>query len=257
MAHGESEPIRPEPPDAASGQAVADLDAPDPSVSGQVIETVVNPFHCLYQDALWLHTQSHLRHPRSESEAARLARASLLLYLQAAEALVHQAALELGRPELAHLLTDPAHPRPLAEAWTLLPAIAAEDSSPAFDPDRPPWPQFLELLELRDAWTYPGPPSSRRAYYIAAPGGSRFEPIDPRRLPRDGSFDAADRLRQSRTGLPRDPYALRPQHLDTARGVLDQAVAALDHCLGGALTRDARHRKEPCRVLPTRDRFGG
>ena len=256
MAFGESGPIRPDAPGASRGPAIAEVDAPDPSVHGQVIETVVNPFHCLYQDALWLHTQSHLRHPRSESEGARLARAALLLYLQAAEALVHQAASELGRPELSHLLTDPAHPRSLAEAWTLLPAIAAEEPFAAFDPDCPPWPQFAELLELRDAWTYPGPASSRLAYYMAAPDGSSFEPIDPRRLPRDASRGTDDRLRHPRTGLPRDPYALRPHHLDTTRAVLDQAVAALDHRLGGALTRDARHRKEPCRVLPPRDGLG-
>ena len=44
-----------------------------------VIETVVCPFHCLYQDALSFHTQSRLA--RSESEASRTARAALLLYV--------------------------------------------------------------------------------------------------------------------------------------------------------------------------------
>jgi hypothetical protein len=52
-----------------------------------------------------------------------------------------------------------------------------------------------------------------------------------------------------RTGLPRDPYALRPRHLDTARGVLDAAIAALDRRLGGALTCEQRHRREPVRVV--------
>ena len=66
---------------------------------GWVIETVFSPFHCLYQDALYFHTQSRLA--RSESEASRLARAALLLYVSSAEALVHQAAEELGRPSCA------------------------------------------------------------------------------------------------------------------------------------------------------------
>jgi hypothetical protein len=233
------------------GRALAEADGPDPAVSGQVIETTVSPFHCLYQDALWLHTQSHLRFPRSESEAGHLARAALLLYLQASEALVHQAAVELGRPELSHLLADPSHPMPLRDAWALLPAVATEEPPPALDPDSPPWPQFLELLGLRDGWTYPGPPSDRRAYYVSSPDGSSFEPIDPRSLP-PGVSPGPDRLRGPRTGLPRDPYALRPHHLDTARGVLDQAIAALDRRLDGALTRGARHRKEPCRVIPPR-----
>ena len=63
-----------------------------------MIETVISPFHCLYQDALAFHTQSRLA--RSDSEASRLARAAFLLYVSSAEALVHQAAAELGRPEL-------------------------------------------------------------------------------------------------------------------------------------------------------------
>ncbi len=91
--------------------------------SGWVIETVVCPFHCLYQDALSFHTQSRLA--RSESEASRLARAALLLYVSSAEALVHQAAVELGRAELRGMLVDPERPLPLFEAWRILPAIAA------------------------------------------------------------------------------------------------------------------------------------
>ena len=257
MPHGDpgSTPPPPEWSGPSNGRAVADRCAPDPGASGQVIETTVSPFHCLYQDALWLHTQSHLRLARSESEASRLARAALLLYLQAAEALVHQAAVELGRPELAHLLGDPSRPLSLLEAWALLPAIAAEEPPPALDREAPPWPQFAELLALRDAWSYPGPSSSRRTYYGAAPDGSSFEPIDPRRVP-DGLDLPSDRLCFSRTGLPRDPYALRPRHLDTARGVLDQAIAALDHRLDGALTRDARHRTEPVRVVHPRSSMG-
>jgi hypothetical protein len=69
-----------------------------PATSGWVIETVVSPFHCLYQDALYFHTQSQLWLARSEGESSRLARAALLLYLASAEALVHQAAVELARP---------------------------------------------------------------------------------------------------------------------------------------------------------------
>ena len=126
---------------------------------GRVIETVVSPFHCLYQDALYFHTQSRLA--QSEGEAARLARAALLLYVSSAEALVRQAAVELGRPELRGLLADPSRPLPLAEAWRLLPAIVAEPGVPTrtFVPESAPWPQFAELLMLETSWVYPGPPS--------------------------------------------------------------------------------------------------
>jgi hypothetical protein len=215
-----------------------------------VIETVFSPFHCLYQDALSFHTQSRLA--RSEGEAGRLARASLLLYVSSAEALVHQAAAELGRVELRGLIADPGRPLPLAEVWRLLPAIAAEPGAPGgpFDPESPPWPQFAELLMLRTSWAYPGPAASRRAFYRSARGDADYEPMQPHQVPPDLSRSIpADRLAFPRTGLPRDPYALRPRHLDTARGILDAAIDALDRRMGGALTRGQRHRREPVRLL--------
>ncbi|CAN5838702.1 hypothetical protein BH23PLA1_BH23PLA1_07170 [soil metagenome] len=216
----------------------------------RIIETVVSPFHCLYQDALWFHTQSQVRLPRSESEASRLARAAFALYLAASESLVHQAVAELARPELIGLAADPRRPLPLLEVWKLLPTIVAEADVPAsaFDPDAPPWPQFAELLALRAFWAYPGPPEQRRAYYRADPLDGSFEPLEPHQAPPELGL-AADRLHFPRTGLPRDPYALRPRHLDTARGVLDAAIVALDRRLGGALTRNGRHRKEPVRPI--------
>ncbi len=158
-------PVVPEPTVQSGVQTSAGIED-DPAAAtdlGWVIETVVSPFHCLYQDALYFHTQSRLA--QSEGEAARLARAALLLYVSSAEALVRQAAVELGRPELRGLLADPSRPLPLAEAWRLLPAIVAEPGVPTrtFVPEYAPWPQFAELLMLETSWVYPGPPSSRRA----------------------------------------------------------------------------------------------
>lgn len=242
MRKGEPEPVRGE----RTGGEERD--------AGWVIEAIVSPFHCLYQDALHFHTESQLRLAQSVAEASRLARAGLLLYLASAEALVHQAAIELGRPDLAHLAADPQRPLPLAEAWRLLPAIAAQGSAnSAFDPDAPPWPQFAELLALRDAWAYPGAAQERKAYYRSACKDAAYEPVEPHQVP-PGLAIAPDALHYPRTGLPRDPYALRPRHLDTARAVLDAAIEALDRGLSGALTRDQRHRREPVRVVYPTDR---
>jgi hypothetical protein len=218
--------------------------------AGSLIETVVSPFHCLYQDALHFHTQSQLWQARSEAEASRLARAALLLYLSSAEALVHQAAVELGRPDVASIVADPSRPLPLADVWRLLPAVVpgGQGAAGALDPALPPWPQFAELLELRATWSYPGPPAARRAYYLAPGPGAAHEPMEPHQIP-PGLGLEAETLQFPRTGLPRDPYALRPRHLDTARSILDAAIAALDRCVGGALTHDQRHRREPIRQV--------
>jgi len=219
--------------------------------AGWVIETVVSPFQCLYQDALHFHTQSRLA--RSESEASRLARAALLLYVSSAEALVHQAAEELGRPELRRLLADSSRPLPLFEVWRLLPAIVAQTGLPTrpIDPESPPWPQFAELLMLRTSWAYPGPASGRRAFYRSARRDGDYEPLEVHQVPAslERATAPAAHLAYPRTGLPRDPYALRPRHLDTVRGVLDASIEALDGCVGGALTKGQRHRREPVRLV--------
>ncbi|HKM52866.1 MAG TPA: hypothetical protein VJY33_05595 [Isosphaeraceae bacterium] len=238
----------------STGSPTAGFHEPaDASDGVRVIETVVSPFHCLYQDALHFHTQSRLA--QSEGEAARLSRAALLLYICSAEALVRQAAIELGRPELRGLLADPSRPLPLAEAWRLLPAIVAEPGVPTrpFDPGSPPWPQFAELLMLETSWVYPGAPSSRRAYYRSGQDDGGFEPMEPHHVPAALKRTVrTETLTFPRTGLPRDPYALRPRHLDTARGILDAAIEALDRRMGGLLCQAQRHRREPVRlVLPT------
>src|SRR4051794_10595485 len=85
----------------SGGEAAVAVDRERSEVPAtQVIMTEVSPFHCLYQDALDFHKKSRLILSRSESEASRLARAALLLYVGSAEALIHQAAVELGRPDL-------------------------------------------------------------------------------------------------------------------------------------------------------------
>jgi hypothetical protein len=168
--------------------------------------------------------------------------------MAAAESLVHQAAVELGRPELMVLLADPSRPLPVADAWRLLPAILSDGPAGPFNPESPPWPQFAELLSLRAAWAYPGAAWERRAYYCSPRRDGDYEPLQPHQAPQSLGIPP-DRLAFPRTGLPRDPYALRPRHLDTARGVLDAAIEALDRRLGGALTRDQRHRREPVRPV--------
>jgi hypothetical protein len=215
-----------------------------------VIETVVCPFHCLYQDALSFHTQSRLA--RSESEASRIARAALLLYVSSAEALVHQAALELGRAEPREMLVDPDRPVSLFEAWRLLPAVAAGPRAliPPFDHQAPPWPQFAELLALRNSWAYPGPAPERLAFYRSDRRDGDYEPLQAHEVPAALRQAAVpSRLAFPRTGLPRDPYALRPHHLDAARAILDAAIEALDRRMSGELTKGQRHRREPVRVV--------
>ena len=112
------------------------------------------------------HTQSRLA--RSESEASRLARAALLLYVSSAEALVHQAAEELGRPELKSLLADPvtsvtALSKRGGYCRQLLVSSARRLDRLIRKPPRGRSSPSCSLL--RASWAYPGPAPRRRAFY--------------------------------------------------------------------------------------------
>ena len=207
----------------------------DAANAGWVIETVVSPFHCLYQDALSFHTQSRLA--RSESEASRLARAALLLYVSSARHWYIRPPTSWAGPSCG-TARGFQRPLPLFEAWRLLPAIAAQTGLPhsPFDPELPPWPQFAELLLAPDTR---GPTRVRRrapGVLPLGPSRRRLRAAEGHQVPVSLAACAAPaHLAFPRTGLPRDPYALRPRHLDAARGVLDAAIEALDGCMGGAL----------------------
>ncbi len=110
-----------------------------PQADTPVIMTEVSPFHCLYSDALDFHSQSRQMMAKSVGSASRLARASILLYIEAVESLIHQAAVELGRPDLAPLVAT----RPAPSRWPT-PGNSCRQSSPtARSPrtlKRPPGP---------------------------------------------------------------------------------------------------------------------
>jgi hypothetical protein len=108
-----------------------------------------------------------------------------LLYVSSAEALVHQAALELGRPDLRELVVDPDRPLSLLEAWRLLPVIVAEPGAlvPPYDDQSPPWPQVAELLALRNSWAYPGTARDRRAFYRSDRPDGDYEPLQAHEVP--------------------------------------------------------------------------
>ena len=92
---------------------------------GWVIETVVCPFHCLYQDALSFHTQSRLA--RSESEASRIVASGTVALCVECGGPGSSSRHRVGPARAAGDRSSiPDRPLSLFEAWRLLPAIAAE-----------------------------------------------------------------------------------------------------------------------------------
>ena len=160
---------------------------------------------------------------------------------------MHQAAVELGQQELAPLIADPQRPVPLGEAWRLLPGARER---------RPGGSDATGATAVAAVRRIAGDPRrlgvSRHSSRAASGCIDRRDKTRPMNrcspIKRSGADLATDQLTYPRTGLPENPYALRPHHLDTAHGVLDAALESIDRRLSGALTRGQRPRREPVPV---------
>ena len=166
-------------------------------------------------------------------------RAALLLYVSSAEALVHQAAVELGRPELRG-----CWPIRAARCRFSKPGGSCRRSPP--NPACPPAvrSRVRSLAPVRRAavletsWAYPGPPSTRRAYYRSTRRDGDYEPLEPHQVPARAAAHSPTRYPDLSAHRPAPrSLRLRPHHLDTARGILDAAIEALDRRMGGASAR--------------------
>ena len=159
---------------------------------------------------------------------------------------MHQAAEEIGRPELQSLLADSSRPLPLFEVWRLTPAAVAQSGVPTrpIDPQLPPWPQFAELLLLRSSWAYPGTAAKRRAFVSlgparqanaratgsasGTPGTGPHGQLRPSCVPKDG---LTSRPLCSTSSTPRHGAAAcstpRSRHSIVAWAVLSRAASAI------------------------------
>ena len=223
--------------------------------AGGVIETIVCPFHCLYQDALSFHTQSRLA--RSESEASRFARAALLLYVWSERPWFGRPRASWAAPELRGILVDPDRPLPLLEAWRLLPAIAAEPGAMCLHSSMTCRPGRSSPSCSRSEIHGPIPdPRTEHGLIMRARPDSDYEPLQAHQVP--------DELRAviAPTALPFPSLACLA--ILTLFAHIISTLAAPSSMrrsrrsiarMGSALTQGKRHRREPVRVVspPQRD----
>jgi hypothetical protein len=122
----------------------------------------------------------------------------------------------------------------LEEKWSFLPKLAAGDSAAGFDESAYPWSHFRELIGLRNDFVHPK--HDRFAYYRAL-SSSTIDSLDWNRIPDSLEVKEKDVVyRQNR--IPRDPYAILPDHVDQVRKVVDDMINQLDELLAGRLTEE-------------------
>jgi hypothetical protein len=195
-----------------------------------VFKSHVNSFHYLYQDAEYFHSQAKSKD--AGFDGVRASRTALLLYIFSLEGLINRA-LEAFLPEpQRQFFIDREDRFSLEDKWELLPLIAGEGGPKAFDKSKQAWARFSELIRVRNEFVHP---KHDRAAYYEALTATRWTALSWKRIPEGLGVKDTDIIYRQ-TQIPRDPYAVRAEHVDTAKAAVDAVVAELDVFLGGRIT---------------------
>lgn len=196
-----------------------------------LLRTEINSFHYLYQDADYLMSAAKLPQMEGTFEAQRLSRSALLLYILSLEALVNRALDHFTPAPLHDFLIDREEKFNTVDKWRLL-GLTAADQKVEIDTGVYPWSHLTELFKIRNEYVHPK--HDRMAYYEMK-AVDRWEHLDWNNIPADCGLKEKD-LIYVQTKLPRDPYGIGVQHLETVKRVVDDTVAELDNILDGKLT---------------------
>jgi hypothetical protein len=197
-----------------------------------IFSTAVNSFHYLYSDAEYMLKVIRSLDESSDFETVRLSRSAILLYVFSLEALINRVLATFLPEKLQDFFIEKEDRFSLADKWQLLPLITDTDPETAFDTSSYPWGHFVELIKLRNDYIHPK--HDRRAFYKVITS-HRFTPLSWREIPPDlGVSENSVIYRQ--TQIPRDPYAIRPSHVETTKKVVDDMIELLDKFLQGKLT---------------------
>ena len=225
--------------------------------SGVVIETVVSPFHCLYQDALHFHTQSRLA--ASEAEAAGWpGRRSCSTSRRPRPWSIRRPSSWAGPSCRACSPTRAGRSR-----WPR-PGGCCRRSSPSPTRTRSrsrvaPLAAVRRAADARDLVGLSRPPSSRRAYYFRSPAATATTSRSSRtRSPLTGPAG----LRPSACTFPAPACRATPTPSGPATSTPPGASSTPPSrpstaAWAAPLTTRQRHRREPVRVVCIRRRRTG
>ncbi len=216
-----------------------------------LMSTVINSFHYLYQDAEYLMSATKLTSVTGSFQVTRICRSAMLLYILSLEGLVNRA--------LDHFVSIPHHDFfvereerfQLFDKWKLLfllvPAPSIEIDAAGY-----PWSHLAELIRIRNDYVHPK--HDRKGYYeFSSVHPETKVPKDMRALNwkdiPDGAGVKEKDLVYGQTKLPKDPYQLTIDHLQTVKQIVDDCVAKADQLLSGRLSENNWVRTEQMTVF--------
>jgi hypothetical protein len=202
-----------------------------------ILRSVVNSFYYLYSDAEALLQRAK---GAQDFERTQLSRTALLLFILSLEGLINRV-LDHFLPSRVHdFIIDREDRLSFEDKWLLAPLMASGQDDSVFDQSTYPWSHFSELVRLRNDYVHPK--HDRPAYYKAL-SANRFDPLDWNRIPSDSDITEKE-IVYRQTRIPKDPYAILPEHVDAAKKVVDDIISALDQFLGGRVTHKNWHHSD-------------
>jgi len=207
---------------------------PNSQSDAYIFSTVVNSFHYLYSDAEHMLKLIRSLDESSDFDTVRLSRSAILLYIFSLEALINRAIAAFLPEKLMDFFIEREEKFPTADKWQLLPLLLDNDPSKKFDKSSYPWSHFVELVGLRNDYVHPK--HDRKAYYRVLTS-HQFKPLDWKEIPQD-LYVSEDSIIYRQTRIPKDPYAVRPKHVEVVKKVIDDMISALDELMDGSLSKE-------------------
>ena len=208
-----------------------------------IFHSYLNSFEYLYQDAEYLHQIASKTEMAKAFERVRLRRTALLLYVFSLEGLINRALDRFIPQHLREFILEREDRFGVEDKWLFLPLLVSEKET--FDTSKYPWSHFAELISIRNDFVHPK--HDRPAYYRAITS-HEWEPLPWNQIPEDLGAKETDVIyRQAR--IPKDPHAIRPEHIDRVKKVVDDTVAELDRLLGGKITQNNWLHKDEMKLI--------
>jgi len=209
-----------------------------------VFKNIVNSFRYLYNDADLL---LQLATKAEGFDKTQLSRTALLLFVLSLEGLINRVMDHFLPPRVHDFIVEREENLSFEDKWLLVPLMVSQIADCQFDTSSYPWSHFAELVRLRNDYVHPK--HDRPAYYRAL-SPHTWEPLDWKRIPVNSGITEKE-LIYRQTQIPKDPYAVLPEHVVKAKQIVDDMVTKLDAFLGGRLNADKwRHSDSMKLVYP-------
>jgi len=202
--------------------------------SAYIFRSYVNSFRYLYEDAEHFLQLAQNPELNDTFESVQYSRTALLLFILSLEGLINRALDHFLPKHLHDFVLDREESFRLEDKWLLLPLLVSEKQEVQFEKGAYPWSHFTELISIRNEFVHPK--HDRPAYYRPITP-NHWKALPWKEIPKDSGIKETEVIyRQTR--IPRDPRAIRPEHVVQVKKIVDDIIAELDKLLNGKVSKD-------------------